>query len=926
MNLNIFIQLLSNSILLFTATFVYGTSNIQPSQEKPLRKVFLGLILGGVSMLIMYNAVAVGEAIYDTRTVLLSIVGGFFPGWTTLTAAVVAFAYRVVRGGAGVYAGMFSIVSAALIGYLWRKFVAKNAHLPRFLRLYLLGFFATLFMMLSQLALPEATRWDTIRTIVFPVMLIYPFVTVFVGTTIHHQIDRLEARENIRKTRYLLQASLDSPENASIFALDTDYCYLFFNRFHETFMRIHDKVKIREGMNLLDQIEDEADRQETKANYDRAIAGETFSLFREFIEDGKRHFYRNSYGPIHDDTGKIVGMSVIGIDITTQRETEEKLRESEGKTRELISKMKQGFAHYEIVLDQNSQPVDYVVLDINEAFAELSGFKKADVLGKRITQILPGVDRYWIHLYAKVALTGVPFEMEHFSPHIKKHVHLSCYSPKPMQFATIVTDITDRVKMTHQLQESELRLRRAIEEAPIAVMIHAEDGAIVHVNNTWCEQTGYAKTDLKTISDWLRLAYGKIPSHFEEIQHNYFRRDERRFDGEFEIRTKDGRTLIWEIYSAAIGKTDDDLKLVMNVAFDVTERKQKDQEILFLSYHDPLTGLYNRRFYDQELWRLRQPKHAPVSVIMADINGLKITNDAFGHAAGDQLLLRIRDLFLKYKQKDEIICRTGGDEFVFLLPQTPYEKALQKIDVMNQELEKMVLNGINISVSFGVATKTTQLDFEDVVSEAEIDMYNKKLFEVSSKRSETVKTIMNTLYLKSAREEDHAQAVGELAVQIGQAMGMRRDEVNLLRMMGQIHDIGKIAVDERILNKAEPLTPEEWIDIKRHPEIGYRILSSSAEYAQIAGDILAHHERWDGQGYPKGIAGEAIPLRARIIAVAESYQAMTTSRPYREALTPEEAVREICRMAGKQFDPAIAQRFVEIVKGGTCPCEDVQDR
>ncbi|MCK7487620.1 MAG: PAS domain-containing protein [Bacillus subtilis] len=390
MSIAIFVQLLSNSILLFTATFVYGASNILPTQDKPLRKVFLGMILGGFSLLIMYNAVSFEPGVVLRYAIRIDVRRRwFFPGLTSLTTTIIATIYRIVRGGPGVYAGVLSILSAATVGYIWRKCFYNRNRFPLIARLYLLGFVSALMMITSQLALPAATRWATIGAIILPVMLIYPVVTVFVGVSIHHQIDRLKARDNIRQTRYLLQASLDSPENTSIFALDTKYCYLFYNRYHEMTMLNYDKVQIAEGMNLLDQIEDAKDRAETKANYDRALLGESFTIYRDFVENGKLVHYKNNYGPIKDDNGKIVGLSVIGAEITQQKQTEARLLESEEKNRTLISKMKQGLAVYEIILNDKQQPIDYIIVDINEALEALTGYQRDIIVGKRITQILP---------------------------------------------------------------------------------------------------------------------------------------------------------------------------------------------------------------------------------------------------------------------------------------------------------------------------------------------------------------------------------------------------------------------------------------------------------------------------------------------------------------------------------------------------------
>jgi len=343
---------------------------------------------------------------------------------------------------------------------------------------------------------------------------------------------------------------------------------------------------------------------------------------------------------------------------------------------------------------------------------------------------------------------------------------------------------------------------------------------------------------------------------------------------------------------------------------NITERQKKDQAILHLSYHDVLTGLLNRRAYSEELKRPAVERNYPITVVMADINGLKITNDAFGHFAGDELLLTVSALFKKHCRPQDQIYRIGGDEFVLFLPGTNRVAAEAIIDGIKAEMESTVLYGLTMSVSFGLDTDIDGADLTDSVKGAEIEMYNQKLFELSSNRAEAIKTILKTLNLKNPREDVHSRRVSEFCGMIGELLGMRREQIGVLKMIGNLHDIGKIAIEESLLNKPSALTPEEWKTIRRHPEIGFRILSTSNEYADIAEDILAHHERWDGKGYPKGLRGEQIPIRARIIAVADAFEAMTATRPYREAVCEEEALAEIERCAGTQFDPEIAQIFV----------------
>lgn len=346
---------------------------------------------------------------------------------------------------------------------------------------------------------------------------------------------------------------------------------------------------------------------------------------------------------------------------------------------------------------------------------------------------------------------------------------------------------------------------------------------------------------------------------------------------------------------------------------DISEQKAYEASILKLSYYDALTGQYNRRFYQEKIKELSDEAYRPLTVVSCDVNGLKLINDAFGHRAGDDILVKVGEALTNILKDKAFVCRIGGDEFIILLPNMSLDAASNLMEKVQAFFEFNKVGGLNVSISYGVATKNGDERVEDVVRVSEEQMYKHKLFEIASHRSEFIKTILNTLHEKNPREEAHSKRVSFICTEIGKKLNMKKDELNLLNAISSLHDIGKIAIDEAILNKPGKLTDEEWEIIKRHPEIGYRIISTAPEYSEIANDILSHHEKYDGTGYPRGIKGEDIPIRARIVAIADAYDAMISKRTYREPLTKDDAITEIKRCSGTQFDPLLVNIFLDII-------------
>lgn len=390
---------------------------------------------------------------------------------------------------------------------------------------------------------------------------------------------------------------------------------------------------------------------------------------------------------------------------------------------------------------------------------------------------------------------------------------------------------------------------------------------------------------------------------------------------ELEERTilisKTGAEIPVEDSTAPIFDGDGKITGAVIVFRDYTEKKQKQEEILYLSRHDQLTGLYNRHYFEEELKRLDAEQHLPVSLAMFDINGLKLTNDAFGHQVGDELLKIVARTIQNACRESDVISRVGGDEFILLLPQTSYRETAAIIERIYHELETIAFNNVVISVSAGWGTKTSAKEnIMEVYAGAEEQMYRRKLIESQSMRIKTIQVIRETLNETIPRERIHSEGVSKISRRIGEVLNLDAELLREIETAGLLHDIGKIAIDNTLLNKPGRFTSAEYDEVQRHPEIGYHILKSTDIYASISDYVLAHHERWDGTGYPRGLKSEEIPLVARIIAIADAYEAVTADRTYRETISREEAFKELERCAGTQFDPAIVQALREAFAGG----------
>ncbi|TGE32151.1 HD domain-containing phosphohydrolase [Desulfosporosinus sp. Sb-LF] len=362
-------------------------------------------------------------------------------------------------------------------------------------------------------------------------------------------------------------------------------------------------------------------------------------------------------------------------------------------------------------------------------------------------------------------------------------------------------------------------------------------------------------------------------------------------------------------------------KRLIGTISDITQRKNYEAENLYLSQTDVVTTLKNRTFVEARLEKADKCLLCQSWIIMGDVNGLKLINDTFGHQEGDRLLRAIGEILRKCCSSDDSPARWGGDEFIILINDNNADYVDNLIWDIKRECSNMTGYQTPISISWGRAKKDElHTDMKAVIKLAEERMYRTKLLEGRSAKSSILSSLEQSLHEKHIETEEHTRRIAQLCVQIGMRMGLTQDELDEVALLGLLHDIGKIGIPEAILLKPVKLTTDEWEIMKTHSEIGYRIAVSTPELAHVADEILSHHERYDGTGYPQGLAGKEIPKLSRLLAIVDSYDVMTHARHYKEAMSVESAVQEVQSCSGKQFDPEMVEQFLTIL------CEDASSQ
>lgn len=474
-------------------------------------------------------------------------------------------------------------------------------------------------------------------------------------------------------------------------------------------------------------------------------------------------------------------------------------------------------------------------------------------------------------------------------------------------------DVTEMERTVEQLSMSEQRFRSIIEHSQDMFVVLNPEGNITYISPNVRDITGYWPAD--TLGQPFR-SFIAFPEKDDARMWGEFvdvLRGKRMSEGEYRIRRADGSAVWFLVRISAVLDAKGDIAEIVAVCSDITERKQREDELRYMGLHDALTGVYNRFYFERELERVQRDSVVNFGLVITDLNGLKLVNDAFGHQVGDQILVETAKLLSGLDEGKHAVARIGGDEFaVFVSDCSEHDLELvcESIDIA---CKNTAAEAVPLSISWGAVHRAHESEsVQALFKQAEGRMYNNKLLDSRSMHNQVLASLKETLKSRNVETADHMQRMENMVMALGKRLGLPGSEFDRLVLLATMHDIGKVAIPDNVINKEGPLSDEEWEVMRTHSEVGCRIAMTSQELSCIANEIGCHHERWDGKGYPYGHMGNQIPLLSRIISVVDAYDVMTHKRVYKDAIDHEAAIGELQRCAGTQFDPQIVEFFLDL--------------
>jgi diguanylate cyclase (GGDEF)-like protein/PAS domain S-box-containing protein len=481
--------------------------------------------------------------------------------------------------------------------------------------------------------------------------------------------------------------------------------------------------------------------------------------------------------------------------------------------------------------------------------------------------------------------------------------------------SSVENNINKENSIKRELKKEISLMKALMDNLPDSIYFKDRDSRFVKINKATAEKMGLktpeeavGKTDFDFFGkDMAKIAY--------DDEQNIIKTGKPIVDSEYKETYRDKEDRWISITKMPWYGERGGIIGILGIARDITGRKKAEEKVKYLSFHDTLTGLYNRTYFEEELARLDTRRQLPLTIVMGDVNGLKVINDAYGHAKGDEFLKKIASILKDAFRDEDIISRWGGDEFITILPKTASRDTQNIIKRIKKLCRERSTKDMPLSISLGIATKKEpEENIEDVIKKAEDKMYKCKVADSKSVHESLVESLKENLKKGDSRSGRSTKQMEDYALLLGKKLNLSSAKLEELKLLINLHNIGKIALVDEIMSKRGRLTKEEWEIIKELPLIGYRIAESSQKLKTIAEPILAHHEWYNGSGYPRGIKGEEIPILSRISCLVNAYEAMTSPRPYRKKMTKKEAIEEIKRCSGTQFDPAIAKIFIEVLK------------
>lgn len=363
--------------------------------------------------------------------------------------------------------------------------------------------------------------------------------------------------------------------------------------------------------------------------------------------------------------------------------------------------------------------------------------------------------------------------------------------------------------------------------------------------------------------------------------------------------------------------SDEEIDDILNddrpMAIIVEALRNKTRELKYSLETDPLTGIKNRFYYNKIIEKIELEKIYPMNLIMFDINGLKITNDIYGHHIGDELLKIVARILSQHIGKDDILTRISGDEFVVFNPVSSEKNARDLLSAITRDVENTTINDFSISISGGTASKKSANDpIELVLQRAEDELYQNKLLVSVIHHQGLISGLIRRLKDKFPQENAHSVRVRDYMRNYAISANMSETHIKKYEDAGYLHDLGKVTQDLTFPEMDEPLSSLQYDELRKHSVIGYRILKSSGLFNDILDAVLYHHEHFDGSGFPNGLKGGEIPHISRILAICNAYDAICQ----REDINEEEAQKELIKYSGSFFDPLAIDEFLGSLKYG----------